>query len=87
MHNISTALRGINAWGIYQTAPPNIQSWPLLTAVLATLEHFVSHTESIALLLKSEWLLYAHLQLPTHPSYPPSPIDSIHDIRGTEKTI
>ena len=47
----------------------------------------VSHTEGIALLFELEWVPKAPHPPTPLPSHPLTPIDSIRDITGTEKTI
>ena len=53
------------------------------------LYQFMSLTEGTALLFESELVLYPAFGSPPTPSpyHPPTPIDLIHDITGTEKII
>ena len=72
------------AWG-YQTAPHGSLGLP------CELYQFMSLTEGTALLFKSELALYPAFGSPPAPtihptpSHPPTPLDSIRDIAGTEK--
>ena len=68
----------------YQTAPYSSLGFP------SGLYQFMSFTESTAVLFNALTPpLAPHLSLSPAPitSHPPTPIDSIRDITGTEKTI
>ena len=67
----------------YQTVPHGSLGLP------CGLYQFMSLTEGTALLFESEWVLYPAFRSPPTPNRqahpPPTPIDSIRDITGTEK--